>query len=895
MKLFKIPINLSFPVLCFFAVTANLILPTQGHSKANEQRARISVSVMPFHSSVNDTYTNLTSQAVRDSLIQKLVQDPELLVVTRRRAYTLSLDSEIIISDPRSAYYKTPADYVIFGHLIPAETTEQFKVDMVVAIFEARSGELILLEKIPGGSDVPSLLAEKFHEKVYEGILKASSGRQAIRHLGGYKLIPEKLVILPVWALGFDDSEFDNSIKEVVRAIENGLRTVWPDSSVVSTEQVMEILKSHGLNKIGDRADAYAENVAEVLKADHVLVVKLTGVELEDGAIQWISCLLSIDVKTGIISQAHEVIFNSFEELLQRAHLLGEDFASQPYEVPMGFNSKAESQRRLSQEGNIYRNLALERDWVTRSLTDVSISTELRIEMAETALSTLQGLTDEAFIELLENSYKLAYKLPAGLDVYGDYSQELPDSYILNSNADFMHLALNSRKWRNQDNFIAGEQLRIQNLILMGQAEEALTYLDQFPRESLVYPLLLGQIQMLQGNYREALNTFETIESQELDYYELKAKATHKIGDFKQEYDALKAYLKQRKSISHWRTGQRTVYLMNFHESPEDRIELIEQYLIKDNWARGTDVAQYTIARAQLELGQTFPALSVLRSLEQKERFTGILRKYEESVRSEIKKLLKPYIDEAIQNVSYVDVRPAPSNLRYYVQPIGYTDTEALQVALAKAESFSGIDFILLPTLRAPLNELIYNVETRRYIAPNLHRWLVGNIERPDDALHYCFVLDQDICSMKGGWIYSSKYPHGWTVISDYRWRKYYDHYSSQQIGLALAKKWLSCLQYPMQRMLGKEKINEITGSPHWPNHSGTIQYSKGTAAEVFEAPFSICETTRKLYAQIEWKALMDFQSKKLESYKERLKESIDLISRNIESPRFLEKPGTEQ
>lgn len=85
-----------------------------------------------------------------------------------------------------------------------------------------------------------------------------------------------------------------------------------------------------------------------------------------------------------------------------------------------------------------------------------------------------------------------------------------------------------------------------------------------------------------------------------------------------------------------------------------------------------------------------------------------------------------------------------------------------------------------------------------------------------------------------------------------------------------------------------KQELKELTGSEKWPNHAGTIQYSKGTAREIFEAPFHICPATQKLYAAVNWNELMLFKAKELREFKLRYRVSMKEIVDEVGPPQLI-------
>lgn len=862
-------------------VFAPLILTANEPSSVEsaEPHRLVSVAVMPFLSSGIDPYTDLTAVALRDSFIQRLVSSPSVRVVSRRRAYALSMDAEIRIANQDAKHERASADYAIFGHIIPMETGEMERMDVVIAVFEVASGDLVLLEKVSGGTADPTRLADNFFDAAQKVLLESPPQREAPAITANYSP-PSRVGVLPFWIMGVDGGDVDGTLQRLGGAIEQGLHQAWPATGIVSTERMLQILEAHGLNQIGGRADAFAASVAQVVGAEEVVLVQLNALQSAEEGAQWSLSLVAIHVETGIITRSTQKTFVSLDQLMQEAREVAQGFGFSVHKPLIQDQSPSRREALLQAEGALYSQFATNAHWTEEEADE--LDTELRIEMLEMAIATSPDISDEFFLDWMRKTFELAYKWPREIDVYGDHNRDSAPSVTLNRHADFMHLALNSRQWRNADNARDGEYFRVEALIRMNQPEEALDYLNRIPDRQSEHYLALGQIQMLQGQYENALSSLDQVERDDPDFHELVGKAAFKAGQHEREYRALKAHLLKIKRLSHWRTSQRTIYLMNEFEPPEERIQLIQKYA--GDWAKGTDVAQYTLARAQLETGMHEQALPVLRVFANQKRLTGILGEHSQIVRKEISRLLALHSDVKEMVVRYADVQIPPADMRYYIQPLGYTDADALQVAIEKAEWFSGIDFVLLPTIELPVNEYIYDAQTRQYDAQRLQAWLHSQIDLPDDALHYCFVVDRDI-RWNRGWIYANTMPHGATVMSDYRWRLYYNHLDSSDLGKALAKSWLTCMLHPIKRWMGKETILKLTGSETWPNHAGTIQYSKGTAREVFEAPFQICPGTQKLYAAVDWKALFEFRKQAFLRYQKRYCEMIQTAGRLVGPP----------
>ncbi|MDQ8207544.1 hypothetical protein QEH52_08490 [Coraliomargarita sp. SDUM461003] len=586
-----------------------------------------------------------------------------------------------------------------------------------------------------------------------------------------------------------------------------------------------------------------------------------------------------IDIETGIVTRANQSSYTSLNALMKDAGRAAYDLTQTHYDSPAQLNVSEKLNERLRAEGRLYYKLATNDEWDKKWTSNGNDAS--RVEMAEIALCTIPEISDSELLTLLRRSYNLTFAMPDRLDVYRPESVGKMDNFVLNSAVDFMHLALNSRQWANPTMVAEADRLRVELLIRMNQPEEALQYLERIPRHDENYAKLLAKIHMLDGRYTEASSVLSGFEGNDLEYLELIAKAAFGTEAFKAEYKALKEYVRARGSLDHRDISERIVYLMNQFEEPKDRIRLINEYF--GRWGKAMDVVQYTLARARLEVGQKGLALPVLRSLQKKKQLTGILEQNNQIIKGEIDKLLAPYEKSAVERVSYKDVALPTGGLRFYIQPIGYSDDRALRLALRMSRNFAGFDFVLLPSIRPPLHESLYDIERRQFDAYMVQQWLAGVYDAPDDALHICFLFDHDI-SWRGNWIYSNTLKHGWTVMSDFRWRKYYKT-NSKHISRALTKVWLSVMQHPMKDWFGPDRIKEITGEPDWPNHIGTIQYSKGTAGEVFESIFTICEQTQKLYKEVVWNELVTFRQAEFENYYNENRKMIDKLIETVGLP----------
>jgi hypothetical protein len=215
---------------------------------------------------------------------------------------------------------------------------------------------------------------------------------------------------------------------------------------VVNTGEVLKILEDNGLNQIGGRTDAYAANVARVVGADRILIAHLNAVYSDEASDHWSLGLVAIDVETGIVTRVYEQRFSSLSDLLENAALVAEAFSSSTSDQPLIHETLEHRQQQLNAEGQLYYRFATEKNWTSEEAYD--LDTELRIEMAESALATTPHLNDELFLNLLSKAFEFAYEKPRGLDPYGDYHRPPLPSIIINNNADFMHLALN-RSGRN--------------------------------------------------------------------------------------------------------------------------------------------------------------------------------------------------------------------------------------------------------------------------------------------------------------------------------------------------------------------------------------------------------------------------------------------------------------
>ncbi|MDQ8207545.1 hypothetical protein QEH52_08495 [Coraliomargarita sp. SDUM461003] len=268
---------MKFYILSLFLLSTYWAYGDAALSLSNAQHAQVSVAVMPFLGTDLSKQDELTATSMRDGVLHRLFADPNVRVVIRRRAYALSLDAEILIDDPTEMKYRTPADYVIFGNLLPVQTGDTSSFNLIAGIYEASSGNVLFIQEVPCGSDDPEVLAESFYNSIHE-VLHANAGLMTYDTPELAHVRPKRIAMLPVWVMGAQEYDFWEISSQLIEQSKLGLGMGWPTADIIRTAEVIEIIEAHGLNQIGGRADAYAENVARVLGADHVLLVHLNAV-----------------------------------------------------------------------------------------------------------------------------------------------------------------------------------------------------------------------------------------------------------------------------------------------------------------------------------------------------------------------------------------------------------------------------------------------------------------------------------------------------------------------------------------------------------------------------------------------------------------------------------------
>jgi predicted nucleotidyltransferase len=809
---------------------------------------------MPFTSSGIDALNDFTAISLRDEVIYRLVEAPAVTVVTRQRGFAMSMEAEIAKVNSDLRFDQMVTDFVVFGSLVASETGQKQALDILIALYQiGPSNELIFLEQVQANTNDIGLLGQKFYDALIDQLLDSSpeSAQVAVR---ASKAESKVVAVLPVWTYGLDSKDDAAAHDAILFEVEAGLIAGDPNLEIVDRQAMRRILEELELKDMVSMADRQAANIGQIVGVDEMIISNVRVYKTDNGRVEWSLALMSIDTKTGMILRANRETFESIEAMRDQTQSLAAEFAAKPRARALATLSDAKKRQMLGYEGELYRTLATEEDWVSNKTATINVA--LRIEMVEATLLLSPQLTDVAFLKLFREAFEYGYTNQIKLDLYQTTYTRSISAATKQHSSDLLSLAFDSRVWKNGDLKIEGDRIRVQSLILMGRAKEAQEVLKYLGASDRDFHYLLGQIFLLEDRYSSAMREFEMVDYMHARLYEFKAYAAYGMNHRAEEYKWLKKRMLERGSLTHSRISQRAMYLMNDFEVPRERVRLIEANAT--TWALGTDAAQYTLARAKLEMGELEQSIPLLRGITSKKELTGVLRLDREPFRAKLSALLEPYKDWSRGEVRYVDVNVPPAGLKYYVQPVGYSDENALRVAIEKAEWFSGFDFVLLDSIELPIHESVYNVKVSQYEVYELHKYLLGKTEIPRNAIHYIFIVDKDI-GVGGNWIYATTKPFGSSLISDYRWRSYYPNRTSEEIGLALGKQFLGFMQYPIQWMYGPRRIKEVSGENAWPNHVDTIQYSKGTAEEVFQASYNICPATQKLYAAIDWAELRQY------------------------------------
>ncbi len=398
-------------------------------------------------------------------------------------------------------------------------------------------------------------------------------------------------------------------------------------------------------------------------------------------------------------------------------------------------------------------------------------------------------------------------------------------------------------------------------------AEEGKSMMN--PEDPLYY-WLMAQLSILEEDYEAAERWLDQDSNHNRGHHYWRAVvAYNRAPGSKMEYEALREWANTYRRLEHTATAQRMVYLTNQYETPRERLS---RYSLRmTSWARGTDVAQFTLANTLFQMGRYAQAAVILEALDRKDRLGSMMPAMNESIQVQIRTILEkiPAEYRSRPNVRMVDVHPPPEGTVFHLQPLGRVHPEILDAAAERIRLFSGLEVVIGEPIDMPTDRNIYNRSTRQYQNSELYAWLLNHPEFPEEADFIGYVFEEDLRDR--GWIYMTTYFNtGITMISSYRWRGIFWRPTHQVVGDHFGKLCLRSVLGPFQHAMGGNRTQALTGLRTWPNHAGNILYSRGGPIEVVEAPFTICPDTAMLFQQQSWESITSWIRKNREDVRAR-------------------------
>jgi len=812
---------------------------------------------------------------LREELVARLSTLDHVRVLSRSRNLSLLIEEGIRgVNESHGEKRRqrtVHADYVVFIYAIQTRTG-QANGDVILSVYEVGpENKEIAHKRLEDLSWNPLELAEIVFNEL-RSLLPipdtATDGGTAPDPLQTEVQEEKVYAILPLRAFGVSqqvqiafEPVISSFLEQTIPDHENGV-------SLVDRSRILDVLREHSMSAEQIGSELVHASLARIMGADEILIPNLLLNRSQDHQIEMTLSLMGVDAETGIVTRSHRLpVSDDVNNLPGSVTALMAGFLAKSGTVRE--ETLHENPQALLQEFNLYGKWIAGFRSQLRSVFDLHWI--LAIEMLESAVYLSHSTPESDVFGFLEQAIPRIFDEPESLNPYvifrPHYNASMRQHFY-----DIVETAVLGRI----SGADSGEQTRggivlTQAAIranLPDAAKEAIQYVEPAHKS---FPILQAQICLLRRDGACAEVWLDQMPDPDREVFRLRAiSAFYNEPGGLAEYEWLRQRFASQMRLGHRDTDRRTLFLANFHEPPERRLELVDRHL--SSWASGTDLAIFTRAKALVEMGETARAKPMLQLLAQKNDNDNMLRQEFRVLREEIPRLLEIIGDEGSESatIRYVDVNPPPDGLKYYIQPLGRFDPEELAAAARRVEDFSGLTVIVREPWDLPDDETLYNRATRQYDVATLRIWLVRQAPIPEDAVLVAYLLEEDI-QENNGWIYASTLIRSsLSIISSFRWKRIVKPSNPKTIGDAYAKAMLTGLQYPLRSHLGARRIESLIGTRRWPNHAGTIQYSRGSATEVVQAPFTLCQDTAKLVGAVDWHELMKMvQTARMQFYTE--------------------------
>ncbi|TVP76603.1 MAG: hypothetical protein EA353_11770 [Puniceicoccaceae bacterium] len=812
------------------------------------------------------------SISLRESISARLAERPNLAVLMRTSGQALMQENALRFVHWKDRSNDAPvmptADHVITIFAAQVGSTKG-RGDLILTVFSA--GNLTApslqqrIEDIPWDPEsmaaiVEASLAEALDWPEAELLIKSEEDKEAV---SDDKRQPRVYAVLPLGDYQLPPALFDAASVYLPETIESAIQMRSSQEYTVDRAHLTDLLNELGIQG-GMQAGQLAEaTVARIIGADEIIRPSLQVYHLPGGARRFALTYMGIDAESGAIVRAARSIISDEEDLYVVAGQVAERYLQTPRSRPTA-DQNVGTRIPLVTEAEISIG-QLEGDHM-RSPHPALINEFLRVEMLETILYLNSQADLETMVSLIEDNLPNVFGNRPQLNPYiPDFSQtpEALKVYCYN----LIETALDtSAAYSSAGLHPSVATCLAQSAILIGLPEQARAALAQIPLSHPDYYLMRAELALLENDAKDALRHLDNLSVVPTHGHFLRAVAHYFLKNEEAEFLALKAWAESRGWLGHRGDSLRVIYLLNKYDQPAERLRFIEAH-VRSHWTRGRDITQFTIARAKFELGDEGAPITVLGALQRNIASFDADAAVKKYVKTELEKILgdqgrldKPdrnpqfYINTGAR--TYANVNPPPSHLRFYVQPIGTFPEEYLGHMQKRIEEFSGFEAVIREPIRLPEDVEYYDRSNNQYIASTLKYWLAENSPIPDDAIFMAYVLHEDIRWARG-WIYShTDGSSGFSVNSNFRWKRIARNKKTEVIGAIHGKSVLSNLQHAIREFYGKEKIKSLIGTEDWPNHLGTIQHSRGSASEVIHAPFDLCPDTAKLVEALDWDEL---------------------------------------
>lgn len=850
---------------------SNSVSEISGREKTPQPMVTLAVSPVLMVSSASNSEM-AQGLPFREELVARLSMFENVRVLSRSRNFSLLIEEGIRSlkgnGEEKSHQNFIPADYVILVYAIQT-LGQNTNGDVVLSVYEVgpKNTEIYheRLEDLPWD---PLAMAGRVAEEL-RSILRLRISDPAPKDEADVQERPlqEKKVyaVLPPRSFGVDPKVHTVFEPLILSQIEQNLLDEGDVNSLVDRSRILDVLREHNMTSAQIGSETVHASLARIIGAEEILVPNLLVHRGQGTRMDMSLSMMGVDATSGVVTRSHRMhISDDILDLPETVAELMKGFLSKPLAIFP--DAKSENPQALHNEFSLYS------EWIVgfrRQVRNVwDLHWVLAIEMLESAIYLSTANSQSDLFGLLERSIPIIFDEPEVLSPYEvfrpHYSEAMQRHFY-----DIVETAVETRTASAAPEIRTRGGIALTNAAIHANLPEAAEdAILKVPPTHAQFPLLHARISLLTRDSAGADRWLDQVDNPGRDVLRLRA-----ISQFQQnpgsraEYEWLKKRFEGRQRLHHSEADRRTLFLANQYESPERRLEIVDRHLTR--WASGGDLALYTRAKAFVDLGETSKARPRLQVLAAKRQLDSMLPSERQFLQSDIRRMLEEIGSEEdqVKAVRYVDVNPPPEGLKYYIQPMGRFDSKELAAAAKRIRDFSGLEVVVREAWDLPDVEAIYSRKTRQYDSETLRLWALRRGPIPEDAVLMAYVLGEDIHA-NNGWIYASTMRNSaFSIVSTFRWKAQVRPRTPEAVGHALAKSLLSNIQSSFRAYLRPHRIEALIGTRNWPNHAGTIQFSRGTSSEVVQAPFTLCEDTAKLVEAVDWNQFMDFVRRGRETF----------------------------